>query len=115
MTELFNRSRAGGRIAFSGRIAGDLPARGYTARDRQRDFKHVFEAGAEGRRVLAQLLMRCQVWERSYVTADTHESARREGMRDIGLWIMELINTEPVDGPETAATEEESRNDSRSL
>ncbi len=115
MTQLFNRSRAGDRMAFATRLAGDLPARGYTARDRRKDFKRIFETAPEGRRVLAQLLVRCQVWEHSYVAGDTHESARREGMRDVGLWIMEIINTEPVDGPETAATEQESHDDSRSL
>jgi hypothetical protein len=82
-------------VAFSTRIAGDLPDRDYTAIDRYRDFRRLFETDEKGRRVLAQILTRCQLWERSYVAGDPHETARREGMRDVGLWIMEIINFEP--------------------
>lgn len=90
---------AGDPIAFSARVAGDLPDADYTAVDRFRDFRRTFVDAETGRRVLAQILTRCQLWERSFVPGDPYETARREGMRDIGLWIMEIVNIEPAIPP----------------
>ncbi len=95
----------GDRIRFSNRIAADMPdPRAYDEADRFRDFVHLFNTPT-GRRVLALILVRCQVWERTYVAGDSHDTAHREGMRDIGLWLMETINMEPETLP--AATEQE--------
>ncbi len=93
------------RIRFSTRIAADMPnPASYSPSDRHGDFASLFGT-VHGRRVLAQILVQCQLWERSYTAGDSHETARREGMRDVGLWIMELINLEPVEPP--AQTEHE--------
>ena len=89
------RRRQGNPIKFSERMAAALPTAPYSALDRYRDFRRLFETD-QGQRVLAQIMSRCQVWERSYAEGDTHETARREGMRDVGLWIMEIMNTEPA-------------------
>ena len=93
-------------LAFAGMIAATQPdPASYRDVDRYRDFRRVFYGSAEGRRVLAVILSRSRTWDRSYVPGDTHESARIEGMREIGLWIMETMNHEPIDAPETAEPE----------
>lgn len=103
---LFRRRKQGDRIEFSRRVASDYPGAGYTARDRFRDFAAVFGT-PQGRRVLAQILVWCQVWERSYVPGDANETILREGMRNIGLRIMETINIEPVDLPDETQQEDD--------
>ncbi len=95
----------GDRISFSERVAADMPdPRSYGPADQYRDFARLFDSPM-GRRVLAIILVRCQLWERSYTPGDSHETAKREGMRDIGLWLMETINMEPA--PQPAATQYE--------
>lgn len=86
-------------------VAKAFPGRGYGIADRTRDFHRTFRATPEGERVLAQILVRCRLWDRSYVPNDTHETARREGMRDVGLWIMEALNAEAAPQPHTAETD----------
>lgn len=108
----FRRLRSRDPVAFSEMIAANAPDRKYSALDRHREFGRLFEGGPEGRRVLAQILMRCLVWDRSHVPGDPYETARREGMRDVGLWIMEIVNAEPADVPQTAETEEGESHDS---
>ena len=78
------------------RLVGDPVPAGYDAADRYRDFRRALADTAEGRHVLSQILARCRVWERSYVPGDTHETARREGMRDVGLWVLGILETDPV-------------------
>jgi hypothetical protein len=73
-------------------VARAFPGRGYAAAERARDFRRAFAETPEGERVLAQILVRCLLWERCYVAGDALETARREGMRDVGLWIMETLN-----------------------
>ncbi len=99
----------GDRIRFSARVAADLPdPRSYDDADRHADFTRLFGT-PPGRRVLAQILVRCQLWERTYVAEDSHATAHREGMSDVGLWLMETINFEPAQLP--AATEHEEPDD----
>tara|TARA_R110000868_G_scaffold4155_23_gene25482 strand:- start:8760 stop:9155 length:396 start_codon:yes stop_codon:yes gene_type:complete len=75
---------------------GDLPqGAGYTAIDRHRDFQAVFRSTPAGRRVLAQILERCRVCRRSFVPGDGFETARREGMRDAGLWLVGILAEDP--------------------
>jgi hypothetical protein len=74
----------------------------YSATDRRRDFISVFEATPAGQRVLAQLLDRCRTAGRSYVPGDSLETARREGQRDIGLWLMDILDEGEIDQPATA-------------
>lgn len=106
MISIFHRRPVRDLMEFSRTIAGKIPSRGYHAIDRQKDFRTLFQSTPEGRRVMAQILVRCQLWERSHVPGDPYETARREGMRDIGLWITEIVNTEPGEAPHTAETEE---------
>lgn len=84
----------GDRITFSNRVAADHPGQTYSDADRYRDFAKLFNT-AHGRRVLSIILVRCQIWERSYAPGDSHGMAHKEGMRDVGLWLMETINMEP--------------------
>lgn len=113
MMSYFRRKTPKDPVEFSNDVAGDTPSRGYTALERSNDFKRVLQHTPEARRVLAQILVRCQLWERSYVPGDSHETARREGMRDIGLWIMEIVNDDPIDEPHTAETEDGAGSNSR--
>jgi hypothetical protein len=84
------------------RLNDDSPSQPYRAADRRRDFRDVFEATPAGRRVLAQILDRCRVCDRSFVTGDSLETARREGMRDTGLWLLEILADDVADRPGTA-------------
>lgn len=90
--------------ALATRLAADSPPAGYGAADRTRDFRAVFRATPAGRRVLAQLLARCRVCARSHVPGDALETARREGMRDVGLWLLDMFD-EAADAPATAEDE----------
>lgn len=93
-------------------IAQDGPtARNYTAIDRQRDFHAVLRATPAGRRVLAQILERSRACERSYVPGDSLETARREGMRDIGLWLIAMLADDQPDRPRSAIAEAPDTND----
>ncbi len=87
------------------RLRDDMPPQSYTVEDRRRDFRAVFEATSSGRRVLAQILERCRVSDRSYVPGDSLETARREGMRDTGLWLLENLGDAVADRPGTAEAE----------
>jgi hypothetical protein len=83
-------------------IRDTLPATGQTARDRQRDFRAVFRSTPAGQRVLAQILDRCRVCGRSYVPGDSHETARREGARDTGLWLLDILADDDTERPRAA-------------
>lgn len=78
------------------------PAPDYGAADRQRDFQAVFDQTPEGPRVLAQIVARCRVADRSYVPGDSLETARREGQRDIGLWLIGILTADFADRPRSA-------------
>ena len=81
----------------------------YSAVDRRSDFRATFESGAAGRRVLAQILVKCRVGDRSYVPGDSHETARREGQRDVGIWLLDLLSAENEHSATTAEDDEPSR------
>jgi hypothetical protein len=89
-------------LALSQRLANALPGH-YGTADRARDFRTLFREMPAGRRVLAQVLARCRVLDRAYVPGDAAETARREGMRDVGLWLLEILGE---DGTAPAATAE---------
>lgn len=74
----------------------------YTEWDRYRDYRRVLLATPEGRRVLNDVLEACGVYRPSHVRGDTHETARREGRREIGLMILHRMNFEPADRPAEA-------------
>lgn len=86
-------------------LRSDMPDRGYTAADRGRDFREVFAASPAGRRVFAQILTRSRVCARSHVPGDAYETARREGMRDLGLWLLDLTGEMAPTPPATAEAE----------
>lgn len=87
------------------RLHAALPGAEYTPVDRRGEFRSVFREAPVGRRVLAQVLDRCRVCERSFVPGDSLETARREGMRDIGLWLLEVLADDAADRPGTAEAE----------
>lgn len=87
------------------RLNEDMPTQPYPADDRCRDFRRVFRATPAGRRALAQILERSRVCERSFVPGDSLETARREGMRDTGLWLLEILADDAPDRPATAEAE----------
>lgn len=84
------------------RLRRYLPVAVYTEQDRRRDFRTVFRDTPAGRRVCAQLIDRCRVCERSFVPGDSLETARREGMRDTGLWLLERLAEDAPVRPGTA-------------
>ena len=104
---LFRRRavRAADPFVVADRLRAGLPEGPYTETDRARDFRAVFRATPAGRRVLAQVLERCRVCARSHVPGDTHETARREGMRDVGLWLLDMTGEGDVTRPATAEDE----------
>lgn len=70
---------------------------GYTKKDRYRDFKRVF-ATDEGRRVLSQIIDEAEgvpIVENE--VSDTHRVSYRLGRRSLGLWIVRVLNAEPLD------------------
>ena len=83
-----------------------LTATPRSAADVRGDFHAVFTS-ERGRRVLAQILARCHMWEPTFYGEDTHETAFREGERQIGLWIYELMIDEPVEQTAVADSEED--------
>ncbi len=109
---LTRRGAAARVVAYPYAIVENLrrlvPSRGYGPADRQRDFRAVFDATPAGRRVLAQVLDRCHVCGRSFVAGDGLETARREGMRDVGLWMLEILAAENTHRPRSAEGEETS-------
>lgn len=111
---MFNRLFRRRRIAASGPdpksviqiLRSDVPDRDYTAVDRGRDFRETFTSTPAGRRVFAQILARSRVCARSHVSNDACETARREGMRDIGLWLLELTGDHAPTPPATAEADQ---------
>lgn len=91
-------------LALSRTQATPVPA-GYDAADRAREFRSLFRGTPAGARVLAQLLGRCRVLDRAYVPGDPLETARREGMRDVGLWLLAMLEEPGVARPQTAEQE----------
>ena len=81
------------------------PPGNYTEADRYRDFRAVF-AGDRGQRVLAGILTRCGLLRSAYqvemtaegpvtAAADADEIMRRAGEREVGLWLLGVLHTEP--------------------
>ena len=95
------------RQPFAAELAAAMPGARYTARDRYCDFRRLFYETPEGMRVLAQILHEARVFYPSYVRGDTHETARNEGLRQLGLWIIEQVDHEPVDLPATQQVDPE--------
>ena len=86
-------------------LAGCLPPPNYDATDAYKDFNAVFGT-EQGRRVLALIYARCHMWETTNRGEDTHDTAFCEGMRDIALWLQDLIADAPEPQPAQTADEE---------
>lgn len=86
------------------------PQADYSHASRRRDFRAVLRETPAGRRVCAQILGRCGVLGRSHVPGDPLETARREGMREIGLWLLDIVAEERQSPPEVAEDEPGFRN-----
>jgi hypothetical protein len=100
------RAPAADAFATAVRLENRAPKEPYTSADRARDFRAVFRDTPAGCRVLAQVLARCRVLARSHVPGDALETARREGMRDIGLWLLEMTGEDVADGRAATAEDE---------
>lgn len=77
----------------------------YGEYDRYRDYRRVLLSSGDGLRVLNDVLDACGVYRPTYVRGDSHETARREGRREIGLLLLHRMNYEPAARPETANSE----------
>lgn len=72
-------------------------SRAYTKKQRYQDFKTVFETPA-GRRVLSSIVAQAEGIPINQEDAESHARlAYRAGMRYLGLWIVQTINTEPYE------------------
>ena len=70
---------------------------GYSKMDRYRDFRSVFGSEA-GKRVLAQLVERAEgkpILETE--VTETQVMAYRAGQRSIGLWVVQVLQAEPLE------------------
>lgn len=86
-------------------IAAGAPDRArYNEYDRYRDYRRVFLENGDGLRVLNDLLDACGVYRPTYVRGDSHDTARREGKREMGLMLLHRMNYEPASRPATANT-----------
>lgn len=66
----------------------------YTAKDRAMDFKRVFLASPEGKRVLYQIFGWARMFGSVAVPGDPYSTYHREGSRDIGLRILTVLQSD---------------------
>lgn len=94
---LFRRRKTDLQRFFDGLGTYRAGHRGYTKKDRYRDFRQVFSSEA-GKRVLSQIIAESEglpVVESE--ASDTHRISFRLGKRSLGLWIVRVLNAEPLD------------------
>jgi hypothetical protein len=91
-------------VAQQDELVRALPADGYSDRDRYADYRAVFGT-PQGKRVLADILRECHFWVSTDRGEDTHATAFLNGKRDLGLWLADVVATEPVAQPATADSE----------
>lgn len=84
------------RLPFAVDLASILPYDVGEELQIHADFRAVFYENTRSRRVLQAILDYALVFQRSHVVGDSHETAHREGMRDVGLWLMEMID-QPIE------------------
>lgn len=72
---------------------------GYSKMDRYRDFRKVFGT-EEGRRVLAQIVDHSDIPIVESEVSDTHKMAFRAGQRNLSMWIIKVLNAEPLTNQE---------------
>jgi len=68
----------------------------YSAEEKLADYSFVFGT-EQGKRVFADLYEQCHMGHPTYVRNDSHETAYREGERNVFLRIMYLLKLTPAD------------------
>jgi hypothetical protein len=69
---------------------------GYGDADRYRDFRQVFLATDQGRRVLYEIFTWANLFRAVFIPGDPYATHYRDGERNIGLKILATLNAEPV-------------------
>lgn len=92
--------------AVFGELALAHPGHGkYEPIDRYRDFRAVFLATDQGKRVLYEILSFGRMFKSSaWPQFDAHQTMYHEGERNLALRILTTINAEPVDKPTRAVS-----------
>jgi hypothetical protein len=79
---------------FLAELAKAYSGQGYTKEDRASDFRRVFLASTEGKRVLYQIMGWSRLFGSTVVPGDPHMTYHREGSRDIGLRILSVLQSD---------------------
>jgi len=69
----------------------------YNDADRYRDFRQVFLATVQGRRVLYEIFTWANLFRTVFIPGDPYATHYRDGERNIGLKILATLNAEPVE------------------
>jgi len=89
-------------VAFMARLGRVYFGENYTETDRYKDFRKVFLDSPEGRRVLYQLIEMTHLYAPSFDPAspNPHLTHIHEGERNIGLYLMGILNADPNGFPQ---------------
>ena len=79
-------------MAFQRQLARAAGIANYTPRDRHRDFRAVFMASVQGRRVLYQILEWSHMWGHLVVPGDASATHVQLGERNVGLRLVATLN-----------------------
>lgn len=74
----------------------------YSAADRYRDFRQVFLATEQGRKVLYEIFTWANLFRTVFIPGDPYATHYRDGERNIGLKILATLNAEPAELPAEA-------------
>ena len=85
-------------LAHTGRAYSDL--------ERYQDFRAVFLSDRRGKRVLYEILTWARVFRPAYMPGDAHGTHYNDGMRNVGLKVLAVINAEPADAADETETED---------
>lgn len=66
----------------------------YAPSQRRRDYEQIFESEA-GKRILADMVRYAHILHPTYVKGDSHQTAFREGERNMVLRILSIIGQKP--------------------
>lgn len=93
---IFKRKERDLQRFFESLVPSKPGRQGYTKKDRYRDFRQVFST-EQGKRVLSQIINEAEgVPIVESEASDTHKVAFRLGKRSLGLWIVRVLNAEPL-------------------
>ena len=87
--------------AFLAELAATHPGKGYAKMDRYRDFRRVFLADDQSRRVLYEVLSFCGMFRSAAPRAnfDPHQTMFFNGQQDIAFRLLATMNAEPKARP----------------